>query len=205
MVDKDVVLAEIETYIYNMFHLDATGHDYYHMKRVAKMAKYLAEQENSDPFLCEVSGWVHDVGDDKLTHDPEQAIIDLKLFLASISLSDAQIKKIMETITTVSFRKGQDPKTLAGKIVQDADRLDAIGAIGIARTFAYGGNKNRSIHSEESHQKQHATIQHFDDKLLVIKDKIKTHAAKEIAVKRHDYMEQFLSTFYNEWNSNIGQ
>ncbi|WP_117169400.1 HD domain-containing protein [Paraliobacillus sediminis] len=202
-MDKNVVLAEIETYIYNLFHLDATGHDYYHMKRVAKMAKYLAEQENGDPFLCEVSGWVHDVGDDKLTDDPEQAIVELKHFLTSISLSDILVDSIMETITTVSFRKGQDPKTLAGKIVQDADRLDAIGAIGIARTFAYGGNKNRSIHSEEAHQKQHATIQHFDDKLLLIKDKIKTDAAKEIAVKRHAYMEQFLSTFYNEWNSNL--
>ncbi|WP_112181124.1 HD domain-containing protein [Paraliobacillus zengyii] len=198
---NEIIIAKVEAYIYKMFHSDATGHDYYHMKRVAKMAKYLAEQEHGDVLLCELAGWVHDVADDKLTKDPEKAIIELKLFLASISLSDDQINTIVEIISTVSFRKGQDPKSLAGKIVQDADRLDAIGAMGIARAFAYGGNKNRPIHSEDEQQKQHATIQHFDDKLLLIKDKIKTPTAKRIAIERHTYMEHFLSIFYNEWNS----
>lgn len=203
MMKKEEILTKVKQYVYQEFHGDVSGHDYYHMQRVARMAKYLAEKEQGDPFICEIAAWVHDIGDDKLTSNPEHAITALKQFLASITLSTEQIETIIEIIANVSFRKGKETTSLSGEIVQDADRLDAIGAIGIARTFAYGGSKNRPLHAEGEQLKQEASIQHFHDKLLKIKDQINTESAKLIATERHAYMEQFLHTFYQEWDSSL--
>ncbi|WP_226376838.1 HD domain-containing protein [Oceanobacillus halotolerans] len=135
-------IGKIKQYIYEQFKDDVTGHDYYHMRRVALCSKDIALKENSDPILCEVAGWVHDIGDQKLFSDPEYAKRNLCTFMKDIGLNDKVIDDINQTVKDVSFRKGAIPNTLEGKIVQDADRLDAIGAIGIARTFAYGGANN---------------------------------------------------------------
>ncbi|GGM23244.1 phosphohydrolase [Paraliobacillus quinghaiensis] len=197
------ILALIENYIYQRFNTDTTGHDYYHMRRVAKMANYLAIQEQIDPFLCEIAGWVHDIGDDKLTTNPKLAIADLSDFLSTKCLiHKEQIKLIVEAIDTVSFRKGKSPTTDIGAVVQDADRLDAIGAIGIARAFAYGGSENQPLFSEDKQLQQISTIQHFSDKLLHLKDRLNTATGKKIAIDRHLYMEQFLETFKCEWYFN---
>lgn len=192
-------LDETKQFIYNKFEKDTTGHDVFHMQRVAKMASYIAKKEHSDVFLAEMAGWLHDVTDAKLTSQPEQAKQELADFLQAIDLEKKQICMITEAIETVSFRKGNVPTSLIGEIVQDADRLDAIGAIGIARAFSYGGNLGRPIYSDNSVQRKISTIQHFYDKLIVIKKGLHTVTAKQIAETRHAFLEQFLEQFFSEW------
>ncbi|WP_067725540.1 HD domain-containing protein [Oceanobacillus damuensis] len=194
---KEKQLSSIREYAMQLFGDDATGHDYFHMERVARMAKQIAEAEKANPFICEAAGWLHDVGDQKLFSDPNKAIENMRLFLTSILLTDKEIVLIERIIKAVSFSKGEVPDQLEGKIVQDSDRLDAIGAIGIARTFAYGGANNQLIH----HPEHTATsIQHFFDKLLKLKQLMNTNTAKEIAEERHQFTEIYLKQFFREWN-----
>ncbi|MCT2537324.1 HD domain-containing protein [Aquibacillus koreensis] len=192
------VLDQIKAYVFQLFHEDATGHDFEHMKRVATMARKLAEEEGADSFIAEAAGWLHDVGDRKLFRDPDLALQKLTDFLSQIDLSEEQFELIDLAMKDVSFSKGKVPETLEGKIVQDADRLDAIGAIGIARTFAYGGSKGTPLFSEDQ-KVTNTSVQHFYDKLLHLRGKMNTNAAKKIATKRHQYMEAFLECFYDEW------
>ena len=196
-MEQDQQLLAIRNYIYHLFHEDVTGHDYYHMKRVARLAKQIAKQEHGHAFICEAAAWVHDVGDHKLFINPAVAWSDLLIFLRSIHVTEKQIDQITDAVKNVSFSKGiSTPSTLEGRIVQDADRIDAIGAIGIARTFAYGGANNQLIHHPT--QKQ-TSIQHFDEKLLKLKDLMHTETATAIARERHQFMEQFLVQFMQEW------
>src|SRR5699024_2674899 len=132
-------LHAIQQYVQKLFAHDSTGHDFFHMRRVAQLAKQIALEEGADPVICEAAGWLHDVGDQKLFKQPQASLRKLDSFFKSIAFSDNEIKTIKIAMQDVSFSKGKIPKTLEGKVVQDADRLDAIGAIGIARTFAYGG------------------------------------------------------------------
>src|SRR5690625_3681836 len=197
-MDQRRQLREIRKFIYSKFHHDETGHDFYHMARVAEMAKLISISENADSFICEVAGWVHDIGDHKLFNHPNEEIEKMKVFLKSIHINNKQIAQINDAIKDVSFSKGNlTPKTLEGKIVQDADRIDAIGAIGIARTFAYGGAANQLIYDPESNK--NTTIHHFYEKLLLIKDQMNTNYAKQIAEERHQFMQLFLEKFYDEW------
>lgn len=191
-------LNEIREFTYQLFHNDPTGHDYEHMRRVALMAKKIAKEEGSDPFLCEAAGWLHDVGDRKLFSDPDQAINEMNIFLDHISIHKQAKKEINHVISTISFKEGKTPATWTGKIVQDADRLDAIGAIGIARTFQYGGANNQLIYKQDN---PHTSIQHFYDKLLKIKDKLHTSYAKQIAMERHRWLLLFLDQFHKEWGT----
>lgn len=190
----------IRRYIANKFTNDVTGHDFFHMERVANMAKLLAISEKADTFICEMAGWVHDIGDHKLFDDPPQEMKKLNDFFHAIDLTDEQIKAINKAIQDVSFSGGhKSPETLEGKIVQDADRLDAIGAIGIARTFAYGGANHQLI--DHPSQKEGTSIQHFYDKLLLLKDKMNTDGARKIADKRHRILTHFLEQFHDEWTN----
>ncbi|WP_246366866.1 HD domain-containing protein [Paraliobacillus salinarum] len=197
---KKDVIQQTKAFVYQRFQHDSTGHDYAHMERVAKMSHYIAKKEDADPFLAEIAGWLHDVADSKLTDDPKQAEVELRSFLESLYLTEEQITVIMSAIETVSFRKGKQPNSVIGQVVQDADRLDAIGAIGIARAFSFGGNRENTIYSESSEQKNQSTIQHFYDKLLRLKDQLHTNTAKQIAKERHLYMEGFLNQFFQEWD-----
>lgn len=193
---KEIQMQKIRNYVFDRFHDDATGHDFQHMKRVAETAKYIASEENSNPFICEAAAWLHDIGDSKLFANPEQAIEEMYSFLKSLFIAGEEITQIRDAIKDVSFSKGNVPTTLEGKIVQDADRIDAIGAIGIARTFAYGGAKGQPIYHEEN---DNNSIQHFYDKLLKIKDLLHTSAARKLAENRHSFMEKYLDQFYKEW------
>src|SRR5699024_6521805 len=150
------------------------------MRRVAKMAKFISSEEHGDTFICEAAGWLHDIGDKKLFDTPDEAVKEMNTFLKDIQISDYEIQQIQVAMKDVSFSKGnKTPSTLEGKIVQDADRLDALGAVGIARTFAYGGAHNQLIHHPD---KQDGTsIQHFYDKLLLLKDKMNTRTGKRLA------------------------
>ncbi|MFB1049359.1 HD domain-containing protein [Paraliobacillus sp. JSM ZJ581] len=196
---EEETIKQTKAFISKWFQHDATGHDFTHMERVAKLANYLARKENADNFLAEMAAWLHDVTDAKLTDQPQQAEKDLFLFLESQPLTKTQINIILTAIDTVSFRKGKQPNTIIGQIVQDADRLDAIGAIGIARAFSFGGNKDRPIYSESLLDQQRSTVQHFYDKLLLLKEQLHTDTAKQIAKDRHAYTEQFLTQFFKEW------
>jgi uncharacterized protein len=190
-------LTRIREYVFQLFHDDATGHDYYHMERVARTANQIAMNEKADIFICEAAALLHDVGDPKLFEQPEKNVKAMNSFLKSIGLTAEQIAFLNQIINEVSFSKGvQIPATIEGRIVQDADRIDAIGAIGIARTFAYGGANQQMIHHDTD---KNTSIQHFYDKLLKLYDLLHTTKAKEMAVSRQRFMEQYLEQFYKEW------
>ncbi|MCZ0701903.1 uncharacterized protein J2T56_000322 [Natronobacillus azotifigens] len=198
MKEKEVI-HEIEKYITKKFAFDTTGHNAEHMYRVAKMVKFLAIHEESDHFVCEISGWVHDLIDEKLTDNPEREKQQMLQLLQKLQLSQQQIVAIFEAIITVSFRKQKTPTTKVGQIVQDADRLDALGAIGIARAFSYGGSKHRPIYKGEERTDDQSTVQHFYDKLLQLKEQMHTTTAKKIANDRHEFLHTFLEQFKREW------
>src|SRR5690625_3639499 len=191
------LIKRIEQYVHALFNMDVTGHDFFHMRRVAHMSREIAVIEQADVFICEVGGWLHDIGDGKLFVNPKSALHNLKLFLQSIGLTRDKIQSIENAIEAISFQKGKIPKTVEGKIIQDADRLDALGAIGIARTFAYGGANDQAMHSDVNDQQ--TSIQHFYDKLLKLKQTLHTKTAQSLAHERHVFMERFLKQFLTEW------
>lgn len=212
-IQQNKVLVETENYIRNIFEDDGSGHDWWHIYRVRNMALKLAETESGNIFIIEMAALLHDLDDWKLKKSNEES--KTEGWLSKLNVSKEEGVSILEVIEQVSF-KGARVKnnaiSIEAQIVQDADRLDAIGAIGIARTFAYGGSKNRLIHHPdaksvfhetfEAYKKNTApTINHFYEKLLLLKDLMNTNFAKEIAKKRHRLMEEFLSQFFAEWES----
>mgnify|MGYP001180932514 CR=1 FL=1 len=202
-----------ENYVRNLFENDFSGHDWWHINRVRNLALKIAGKEVGDRFVIEMSALLHDVDDWKINNEENssKALEWLKI----IKVPDFISKRILDVIGQVSF-KGAGVKneavSIEAKIVQDADRLDAIGAIGIARTFAYGGSKQRPIYlpeikpelhiNFESYKKTTApTINHFYEKLLLLKNRLNTNTAIEIAKNRHTFMETFLEQFFKEWES----
>ena len=195
---------------------DGSGHDWWHIHRVWNLAKNIAgQEEGTNLMIVELSALLHDIADWKF-HDgdenkgPQMA----KQFLTANHVESSVIDPVVEIIASISYKGAGVPtpmKTLEGQVVQDADRLDAIGALGIARTFAYGGHKNRLIyHPEEKpvlHQSfedykknQGHTINHFYEKLLLLKDRMNTASGKRLAEARHQFMQAYLDQFYKEWN-----
>lgn len=191
------------------------GHDWFHIERVYKNALLIANGENCDILVVELGALLHDIADSKF-HNGDESVGPKKarLFLESENVSENTIIHVVNIIDNISFKGGNVVKnfhSLELDIVQDADRLDAIGAIGIARTFNYGGFKNRAIYNpeitpnlsmskEEYNNSTAPTINHFYEKLLLLKDKMNTETAKKIAQERHQFMELFLSQFYAEWD-----
>jgi uncharacterized protein len=193
---------------------DCGGHDWWHVYRVWQLSKSIAVIEKVDNFVVELAALLHDIADWKYNDGDEYAGGKAaRSLLSEYSLSDQITDHVVEIIDSLSFKGAAvdtSMKTIEGKIVQDADRLDAIGAIGIARTFAYGGMKGRSIHEpdikpcphqsfEEYKNSNSPTINHFFEKLLLLKGRMNTQTAKDIAIERHQFMEQFLSQFFREW------
>lgn len=210
-MEQGKILENTKKFVENFFKNEFSGHDYFHTMRVYKMATRIAEAEGADIFVAKMATLLHDVDDDKLPRSGDNAIN----FLKSQNLSSEMIDKIMYIIENQSFRNsiGQNTRlqTLEAMVVQDADRLDGIGAIGISRVFAYGGNKNRQIHNpgrkameyqskEYYHENDSTSINHFYEKLLKLKDMMNTETAKEIAEHRHKFMEDFLEEFFAEWD-----
>lgn len=192
------ILDSVKRAIHQQFSGEGTGHDYFHIERVVRTAVQIAQQENADLFLVELAAWVHDVGDYKLNNGIDKSEEQIAVILRPLHLPQETISKVLEIVSQVSFSKGKTAESLEAKIVQDADRLDALGAIGLARVFAYGGSKQREIYNPQD--PEGTTIQHFYDKLLTLKDRMNTTSGKAMAADRHRFLEDFLEQFYKEWN-----
>ena len=190
------------------------GHDWFHIERVYKNALLIAGSENCDLEIVQLGALLHDIADSKF-HNGDETIgpKTARTFLEAQNVASATIDHVIAIIENISFKGGRVERKFSSielDIVQDADRLDAIGAIGIARTFNYGGFKNRALYhpeiapnlsmtKEEYKNNEAPTINHFYEKLLLLKDKMNTPTGKQIAQERHRYMEGFLEQFYAEW------
>lgn len=195
---QEQILDSVKQLIHDKFSGEGTGHDYFHIERVVRNAVKIAREEKADLFLTELAAWLHDVGDHKLNNGIDQSQEQIAVLLQPLNIPQQTTDQVINIVSQVSFSKGKIAETLEAKIVQDADRLDAIGAIGLARVFAFGGSKHREIYNPD--RPDQTSIQHFYDKLLLLKDKMNTSAAKQLAVDRHRYLEAFLQQFYKEWN-----
>ena len=200
-------------FIKSIFSGDSSGHDYYHTIRVYKLATKIAKQENADVKTVQLAALLHDVDDIKLSPDTYATKKNAVDFMTINKIDGKRIEAVCKIIDEVSFA-GTDsvvPDTIEGKCVQDADRLDAIGAIGIARTFAYGGSKGRRIHDPDikpmtnmnkaDYNQNHnsTSINHFYEKLLLLKDMMNTETAKKMAMHRQAVMKEYLVEFMAEW------
>ena len=194
---------------------EGSGHDWWHVVRVWNMAKHVGKKENADIFITELTALLHDIADWK-AHDGDTSVGPkvARQILEKYSVPTDSIDQVCNIIATMSFKGAKvkaEMKTLEGKVVQDSDRLDAIGAIGIARTFSYGGNKNRLMYDPDKKPSLHkskkeflkndgSSINHFYEKLLLLKDRMNTKAAKKIALGRHQFVEEYLKRFLQEWD-----
>ena len=205
-------LKRMEQYAKRVLDSDTSGHDWSHIERVVNTTKTIAKAEGTDLFICEAAALLHDVIDDKIVQNPADALKELKKFLTSIEVTPEQIEAIVSIITRMSFKnhKEQQELSLEGKVVQDADRLDAIGAIGIARVMCYSGSTGRPIHHpnmkprgkmtpEEYRNGESTAIMHFYEKLLKLKELMNTDYGKKLAKGRHEFLEMYLEQFYAEW------
>jgi uncharacterized protein len=194
------------------------GHDWRHIERVWKTAKHIAKTETVDLLVVELGALLHDIADSKF-HDGDESIGPRKAsaFLHTLEIEENVISHVIRIIENISFKGGKEAQTFQSTeldVVQDADRLDALGAIGIARTFNYGGFKNREIYNptipsnlnmtkEEYKHSTAPSINHFYEKLLLLKDRMNTATGKAMAAKRHQFMEHYLEQFYNEWEGKL--
>ncbi len=217
-MDKQKIINEIAEKVRKAFKNEGSGHDWWHVYRVWKMAEYIGKKESADMFVVELAALLHDIADWKF-HDGDDTIGPKKAreLLTKHEVSEDVISHICEIIAIMAFKGAEvktEMKTIEGKVVQDADRLDAIGAIGIGRAFTYGGYKNRPMYGpnkkpvlrqskEEYFKSESSTINHFYEKLLLLKNRMNTKTAKEIAKGRHELMEMFLDRFFQEWEGEI--
>jgi uncharacterized protein len=213
MNQKKIIELTIE-YVKKTLENAEKGHDWWHIYRVMNLAKSIGKKEKANLFVVTLGALLHDIADSKF-HDGNEEIgpAKAKEFLTSVNVDEKTIEEVVNIIKNISF-KGEGhteaPKSIELCIVQDADRLDAIGAIGIARTFTYGGFKNRQLYDpnekpkpnmtpEEYKNRNSTTINHFYEKLLLLKNKMNTETGKKIAEHRHKVMEKYLQEFYQEW------
>lgn len=200
-------------FIKEIFQNDFSGHDFFHSMRVYRTAMKIAQAEHADLEVVALAALLHDVDDRKLSPATAEKKENAARFMRGQNVSEAKILQVCQIIDEVSF-KGTDsvrPSTPEGKCVQDADRLDALGAIGIARTFAYGGSHNRAIYDPElpprtaMNQVQYyssnsTSLNHFYEKLFLLEDMMNTETGKAIARKRTQYMQEFIDEFLSEWD-----
>ena len=217
MIPSELISKTI-VFVQNQLQNAEGGHDWFHIERVYKNAIAIAEHEKCDKTIVQLGALLHDIADSKF-HNGDESIGPkiARTFLESENVDAETINYVINIIENISFKGGNFEKTFRSielEIVQDADRLDAIGAIGIARTFNYGGFKNRPLYdpavspnlhmSKEEYKNSEApTINHFYEKLLLLKDKMNTETGKKMAQKRHHFMETFLSQFYAEWDGEL--
>ena len=213
-MDTEIILQKTREFVTEQLAQDASGHDHWHCFRVCSLAKKIAEKEKADIFIVQLAALLHDIADWKFHGgDEEIGPRKAKEFLTSLSISQEITEKIAIIIKEISFKGNKQKRVFTCKeamVVQDADRLDALGAIGIARTFAYGGYKKRPFYNPKGivrdyksfAEYQHggdSTIHHFYEKLLLLKDLMNTETGRKMAEERHQFMEQYLQQFFKEW------
>ncbi|OCG62124.1 HD domain-containing protein [Gilliamella sp. Fer4-1] len=210
---KQGVIQAIQAFVKQKLANDFSGHDMAHIERVVRLTEQILQHEpKANAFIVIVSAYLHDVIDEKVVANVNQAIMELRNYLILQALTDNEIKMIFDIIENMSYRKNLNQKktlSLEGQIVQDADRLDALGAIGIGRTFYYGGNKHnimydpnispRMVLDEDNYKRPNTVINHFYEKLLLLKDMMNTQTAKKLAEPRHQFLVQFVEQFEKEW------
>ena len=211
-MNKDIILKKTKAFVKDKLYKESSGHDWFHTKRVYNLATYICEKEGGDDFIIKMAALLHDIDDWKFSNNSKTT----ENFLKSLNIDEESIHEKMNIITTMSYKGGvvdSSQNNIEGKIVQDADRLDAIGAIGIARAFTYGGSKNRLMYDpdikpmdfqslDEVKNLNNHTINHFYEKLLKLRDLINTDTAQQIAEERHRFIEIYLDEFFYEWNFN---
>ncbi len=194
---KQEILAEAEAFVCENSKQNDPGHDMLHIKRVLNLCrKIYKDYPDANPFLCELIALLHDMNDHKLA--TAIGTDGIKGFLATLSLTDETINFVTQGIEKISYSKYPAPSSqnpIEVQIVQDADRLDAMGAVGIARTFSYGGAKKVPFYTEDSTP---STIDHFEEKLLLLKNLLNTDTARELAIKKHQVLKDFYDTFLEE-------
>lgn len=204
------IIARAAEYVKEKFENEYSGHDWFHTLRVFRAATRIAEAEGADLVTVQLAALLHDVDDRKLSPETYEDKANARAFLSANNVDESKIDEICRIIGEISFAESCVPSTLEGKCVQDADRLDAIGAVGIARAFAYGGNHNRLMYhpdiapklnmsKEEYIKSKSTTVNHFYEKLFKLTDMMNTDAAKAIAKERDAYMKDFIAEFLDEW------
>ncbi|WP_106792896.1 HD domain-containing protein [Aquimarina sp. Aq78] len=211
---EDQIISKTIDFVKDTLRGAEGGHDWFHIERVFKSAQSISKEEDVDFFIVSLGALLHDIADSKF-YDGDETI-GPKIaadFLRNLQVKQAVIDHVIQIIENISFKGGNiDQKFRSPEldVIQDADRLDAIGAIGIARCFNYGGFKNRALYDpeivpnlkmnkEEYKSSASPTINHFYEKLLLLKDRMNTKTGKKLAIERHQFMEQFLEQFYKEW------
>lgn len=211
---KSDILTKTENHVRQKLEGKGSGHDWWHIHRVRNTALKIAQEEHADLFVVELATLLHDIADHKF-HDGDEDIgpATARNWLVSLDVEESVIEHVCQIIRDVSFKGAEvetPMKTIEGKVVQDADRLDAIGAIGIARAFAYGGHKGRELHNPDIQPESHdsfdkykkstgPTINHFYEKLFLLKDRMNTKSGRKLAEDRHQFMEEFVERFLQEW------
>jgi uncharacterized protein len=216
MQSADIIAATAD-YMKKKFSGEGSGHDWWHIYRVWQNALFIAKYEAADLLVVQLGALLHDVADWKFYEGDETAGERIaRRYLEDLQVAEPVIAQVCNIINEISFKGAgvaTPMSTLEGKIVQDADRLDAIGAIGIARAFAYGGFKHREMHNPEVLPENHGsfeaykknagpTVNHFYEKLLLLKDRMNTCTGRQLAAERHQYMLSFLEQFNQEWDIN---
>jgi uncharacterized protein len=218
-MDHEQIIQRTADYIKKEFSDDSSGHDWWHIYRVWKNALAICKDQKADEFIVQLAALLHDLDDWKFNESSDETPLRAKAWLESCGVAPVITQAVCTIIMHISYKGAtveNKMDSLEGMIVQDADRLDAIGAIGIGRAFAYGGYKNRAIYDPDSPPQMHAsfdeyknsksaTINHFYEKLLLLKDRMNTSTAKRIAEQRHEVMVKFLEQFMKEWEGMDGE
>lgn len=216
-MNKNEALTKTETYVRQKLEGEGSGHDWWHVHRVRNTALKLAKKEQADLLIVELAALLHDIADHKF-HGGDEKIgpATARKWLENLKVREPVIKNVCDIIRDVSFKGAEvetPMKTIEGKVVQDADRLDALGAIGIARAFAYGGYKERELYNPEINPESHhsfeeyknstgPTLNHFYEKLFLLKDRMNTDTGRRLAEKRHHFMREYVNRFLAEWKGN---
>jgi len=218
--DPEIILKACAEYVKSEMKEGEKGHDWWHIQRVWNTSLLIAKTEPVNLFVVELAALLHDIADSKFNGGDEEAgPMKAEAFLRSMEVDSSVIEQVVLIIRNISFKGGNNLPGYTSaelQVVQDADRLDALGAIGIARAFHYGGFKNRLLYHpdiqpnlkmtrEEYKNSDAPTINHFYEKLLLLKDRMNTPTGKALAIDRHSFMEQFLDRFEMEWNGESGR
>src|SRR5690606_9043215 len=212
-MEQQNIIDATATFVRNFHSSDSSGHDWWHIERVRKAALQIGKRENADLFVVEMAALLHDVADEKLNKSEEAGLVKVRNWLSSLHIPDSKQEEMIDIISTMSFKGGNRPpmRTIEGKVVQDADRLDAIGAMGIARTFAFAGAHGelrydpelpyrKDMTSVEYRNGKSTVVNHYYERLRKGQGTLNTESAKKVARVRLEFMVRFLEQVYKEWN-----